>query len=154
MKERLEKLRNWLRGHVVSPSTPKVIVLSNFEFDSNEFNGNFKITLDNLRFITGFKFSVDISGRYEISSPLYVSPMGAPASYPSIELTEETADGITKLINGFFPKVKPLGIDKVSGVFIDRNTPMRDRVIDIKEVTWVINEMKTEGFKLKSELEK
>ena len=152
MNEKIEKLRNWLRGHVVSPSTPKVVVLSNIDFDWKELSGSFNVTLDNLRLISGFKFSVDISGKYQISPPLYVSPMGVPASYPSIELTEETTNEITKLINDFFPKVKPLGIDKETGVFIDRNVPMSDRVVDREELNWVVDELSTEGFKMRGTL--
>lgn len=152
MNEKIEKLRNWLRGHVVSPSTPKVVVLSNIDFDWKELSGSFNVTLDNLRLISGFRFSVDISGKYQISPPLYVSPMGVPASYPSIELTEETTNEITKLINDFFPKVKPLGIDKETGVFIDRNVPMSDRVVDREELNWVVDELSTEGFKMRGTL--
>ena len=152
MNEKIEKLRNWLRGHVVSPSTPKVVVLSNIDFDWKELSGSFNVTLDNLRLISGFRFSVDISGKYQISPPMYVSPMGVPASYPSIELTEETTNEITKLINDFFPKVKPLGIDKETGVFIDRNVPMSDRVVDREELNWVVDELSTEGFKMRGTL--
>ena len=154
MNEKITKLRNWLRGHVVSPSTPNVITLSDFEFDPQEFKGGFKLTLDNLRFISGFRFSVDISGAYEIAPPLYISPMGVPASYPSIELTEITTNEITRLINNFFPRLKPLGIDKETKVFIDRNTPMLSRVKDIQELSWVIGEIQNEGFQLKSNFKK
>ena len=152
MNEKIEKLRNWLRVHVVSPSTPKVVVLSNIDFDWKGLSGSFNVTLDNLRLISGFRFSVDISGKYQISPPMYVSPMGVPASYPSIELTEETTNEITKLINDFFPKVKPLGIDKETGVFIDRNVPMSDRVVDREELNWVVDELSTEGFKMRGTL--
>ena len=152
VNEKIEKLRNWLRGNVVSPSTPKVITLSDFEFDFKDFNGTFKVTLDNLRFISGFRFSIDISGKSEISPPMFISPMGVPASYPSIELTEETTNEITKLINDFFPKVKPLGIDKETSVFIDRNVPMSDRVVDPKELNWVVDEVSSEGFELRGTL--
>lgn len=154
VNEKIEKLRNWLRGHVVSPSTPKVITLSDFEFDFKDFNGTFKVTLDNLRFISEFRFSIDVSGRYEISPPMFISPMGLPSSYPSIELTEETTDEITKLINDFFPKVKPFGIDKISGVMIDRNTSSKDRVADIEDVIWKMNKISDKKFELSCEISK
>ncbi|QWC95851.1 hypothetical protein G6733_03560 [Polynucleobacter paneuropaeus] len=154
MNEKIKKLRNWLRGYVVSPSTPKVVILSNFEFDLKEFKGSFRLTLDNLRFISGFSFSVDISGRYEIAPPLYVSPMGVPASYPSIELTDETNEAIAYLINEFFPKIKPLGLEKNTEKFIDRNTAMWDRVVDAQHVSWVINQITSKDFELNCSLEK
>ena len=152
MNSKLDELHNFLRGNVVSPSTPKVIVLSDFEFDTEDFKGSFKLTLDSDVMKERFRFGIEIDGRYEISPPLYVSPMGVPASYPSIELTEETTNEITKLINDFFPKVKPLGIDKETGVFIDRNVPMSDRVVDREELNWVVDELSTEGFKMRGTL--
>ena len=151
MSERLEELHNWLRGNVVSPSTPKVIVLTNFEVNWKTFDGEFTLKLDSDEMKDKFKFSIEIDGKYQISPPFYVSPMGIPGSYPKIDLTEETNERIEKLINDFFPKLKPLGIDKESGLIIDRNNPMIDRVIDVQDVTWVINEISTKGFNLKSE---
>lgn len=150
MTDKLEKLHNFLRGNVISPSTPKLITLSDFKFDPKDMSGSFSLTLENVKFLSRFKFSVEIDGRYQISPPLYVSPIGVPSSYPSIQLTDETNERIEKLVNDFFPRLKPLGIDMESGLMIDRNNPMIDRVIDIQDVTWVINEISTEGFKLSS----
>lgn len=151
MTERLEKLHDFLRDNVISPSTPKVIILSDFEFNFKDLKGSFKLKLD-LDVMKGrFRFGVQIDGRYEISPPFHISPLGVPCSFPKIELTDETYERVEKLINDFFPKIKPLGIDKGSGLMIDRNNPMIDRVIDVQDVTWVINEISTEGFFLKSE---
>lgn len=150
MTDKFEKLHNFLRGNVISPSTPKLITLSDFKFDPKDMSGSFSLTLENVKFLSRFKFSVEIDGRYQISPPLYVSPIGVPSSYPSIQLTDETNERIEKLVNDFFPRLKPLGIDMESGLMIDRNNPMIDRVIDIQDVTWVINEISTEGFKLSS----
>jgi len=152
MNEKIEKLRNWLIGNVISPSTPKVIVLSDFEFNFQDFKGSFKLKLDSDVMRERFDFGVQIDGRYAISPPFHISPLGVPGSFPKIELTDETNERIEKLINNFFPKLKPLGIDKESGLVIDRNNPMIDRVFDVQEVTWVINEISSRYFNLKSEL--
>jgi 5'-deoxynucleotidase YfbR-like HD superfamily hydrolase len=92
---------------------------------------------------------VEIDGRYQISPPLYVSPIGVPSSYTSIELTDETNELIEKLINDFFPKVKPLGIDKMTEKFISRDTPMVDRLIDKDCLDWFVDEIERDGFQLK-----
>jgi len=152
MTDRKEQLHNFLRGNVVSPSTPKVIVLSDFEFNFKDFKGSFKLKLDSDVMKERFRFGVQIDGRYEISPPFHISPLGVPTSFPKVELTDETNKKIEKLINDFFPKIKPLGIDKESGSMIDRNNPMIERVIDVQDVTWVINEILTKGFNLKSEI--
>ena len=152
MKTKIEKLHNWLRGHVISPSTPKEIVLSNFEFDKDEFSGSFNLTLDNVRFTQIFDFSVDMSGRYQIHPPMHFSPLGVPASYASIELTDETSNSIEKLINQFFPKVKPFGIDKTTDEFIDRNTSMRQRIINYDELNLALNELLNKNFELRASI--
>lgn len=150
MTDKLENLHSFLRGNVLSPSTPQVITLSNFEFNFKDFKGSFKLKLDSDVMKERFHFGVQIDGRYEISPPFHISPLGVPGSFPKIELTDETNERIEKLINDFFPRLKPLGIDMESGLMIDRNNPMIDRVIDIQDLTWVINEISTEGFKLSS----
>ncbi|MDH6421605.1 hypothetical protein M2131_001546 [Polynucleobacter sphagniphilus] len=149
MTDKLEKLHNFLRGNVISPSTPKLITLSDFKFDPKDMSGSFSLTLENVKFLSRFKFSVEIDGRYQISPPLYVSPIGVPSSYPSIELTDETSKLIEKLINDFFPKVKPLGIDEMTEKFISRDTPMVDRLIDKDYLDWFIDEIERDGFQLK-----
>jgi len=148
MSERLEELHNWLRGNVVSPSTPKVIVLTNFEVNWKTFDGEFTLKLDSDEMKDKFKFSIEIDGKYQISPPFYVSPMGIPGSYPKIDLTEETTDTVTSMINNFFPKMKPLGLDSESGLMIDRNTPIKDRVVDIEDVIWKMNKVLTDRFQL------
>lgn len=132
MSNRKEKLQDWLGENVLSPSSPKVVTLSDFEFDSKNFKGSFVLTLDSNVMTERFRFGVQIDGRYEISPPFHISPLGVPASFPKIELTDETKERIEKLINEYFPKMKPLGIDKESGSMIDRNNPMIDRVIDVQ----------------------
>jgi hypothetical protein len=154
VNEKIEKLRNWLRVHVVSPSTPQAITLSDFEFNTKDISGSFCLTLDNVKFISRFDFDVQMNGQYEIYPPLFVSPMGVPASYPSIELTDETKIMIEELLNNFFPKVKPLGIDRETGEFITRNTPMVKRLIDIDSLESIKEEVMEEGFQLKFEVKK
>jgi hypothetical protein len=149
MSKKLEQLHDFLRGNVVSPVTPKEIVLFDFEFDTKEFKGSFQLKLDSDAMKERFTFSNQIDGKYEISPPFHISPLGVPASYPKIELTEETTTQIKKLIDDTFPILKPLGLDKVTGKMIDRNTPKRERIIDISDVIWKTNQWITDGFELK-----
>jgi hypothetical protein len=148
MSEKLNDLHNFLRGNVVSPSTPKVITLFDFEFDWDQFKGSFSLKVDSDEMKERFTFQVEIDGKYEISPPLYISPLGVPGSYPKIELTEDTTDSVTSLINDFFPKMKPLGLNSKTVTMIDRNTPIKDRVVDLDEVIWKMNKLLTDGFQL------
>ena len=147
-----EKLQKYLSENVISPPTPEIIILSNFKFDIREFKGSFKITLDNLSYISDFNFSADITGRYGIHVPLYISPLSVPASYPSIDLTADTEEGIENLINQNFPKLKPFGLNRETGEMIDRQTKLEVRIIDKNQVALIINKIKMKDFELKINL--
>jgi hypothetical protein len=148
MTKKLNDLHNFLRGNVVSPSTPNVITLFDFEFDWDQFKGSFSLKVDSDEMKERFTFQVEIDGRYEVSPPFYISPLGVPNSYPKIELTEETTDIVTSMINEFFPKIKSLGLDGHSGRMIDRDTSFKDRIIDVKDVDLKMNKISVKGFKL------
>ena len=148
MSKKLDDLHNFLRGNVVSPSTPKTITLFDFKFDWEEFYGSFSLKLDSDIMNERFTFQVENDGKYEISPPLYISPLGVPGSYPKIELTEDTTDSVTSIINEFFPKMKPLGLDSQTDTMIDRDTSIKDRIMDVKDVDLKMNKVCTNGFKL------
>ncbi len=152
MSHKSEQLQHWLKNNVISPATPKHIVLSNITFDKNELNGKFILTLDNERLTQFFRFSVDISGIYQIHPPMHISPLGVPGSYASIELTEETVSRIEKLINDFFPKIKPLGIDETSGELIDTKTDIKKRIISSNELNLVLNTLSDMNFQLRTSI--
>lgn len=147
MSEKLDDLHNFLRGNVVSPSTPKTITLYDFEFDWEKFEGSFSLKLDSDVMKERFSFQVEIDGKYEISPPFYISPLGVPVSYPKIELTEDTTDSITSMINEFFPRIKPLGLDVQTDTMIDRDTSFKDRIIDVKDFDLKMNKISAKGFK-------
>jgi hypothetical protein len=70
MTDKLENLHNFLRGNVVSPSTPKVITLFDFEFNWEKFQGSFSLKLDSDVMKDRFGFQVEIDEKNNINTYL------------------------------------------------------------------------------------
>lgn len=146
MSDKLEQLHQFLDKNVASFATPSSIMLSEFKFNPDNFEGSFKLTMDQIIIEDRFHFSAEIDGKYGIYSPMYISPLGVPASYPAIKLTSEANRRIKDLINGFFPKLRPFGLNKETDAMIDGQTPKVDRLIDSKSIQNVIGQISKQDF--------
>jgi hypothetical protein len=86
----LENVDEWLEKNVQVFPEPKVITLSNFK--KKDFGGEFTLTLDSAALID--KISFDNwplnSTLIKIYLPMFHSPLGVPASYAAIEITDNT----------------------------------------------------------------
>jgi hypothetical protein len=91
-----------------------------------------------------FDFSIGIDGNYHYSVPMFVSPLGAPASFAAIELSPETRKAITQALNQMFPKILPFGLHPVSKQFINSHTPISERILD-KSAIQPLNELIASG---------
>ena len=120
----------WLAENVESPKTPLKIDLQITNFDWKSFSGNCKLFFDGIELSDIFEISLDISGKYSLKPPIFCSPLGAPASYAAIELTETTYQAIDTQLNQFLPKMLPYGINHLTGEMIDGSTPILKRVIE------------------------
>ncbi len=148
MSERIKNLQKWLDENVIVPPEPKLIIIDQIEVNWEEFTGSFSLTLDSVQMKEKFGFSVEIDGKYRISPPFYHSPLGVPATYAQIELSDDSYSRIESMLNDFFPKMKPLGLDKLSGTIIYGDTPIKERVINIEDVKEKMKKTAKEGFQL------
>ena len=86
----VEAVGEWLEENVLVCPEPKIINLSNFR--QTEDGGKFTLTLDSITVINniGFNNWPLNSSLVAIYMPMHCSPMGAPASYPAVEITNNT----------------------------------------------------------------
>ena len=152
MNERIKNLQKWLDENVIVPPEPKSILISQIEVNWDEFSGSFSLILDSVEMKERFKFRVEIDGKYRISPPFYHSPLGVPATYAQIELSDESNYRIESMLNDFFPKMKPLGLDKASGKMICGNTPIKERVINVEDVIVKMSVTSEKGFQLRNNM--
>lgn len=128
--DHVKKVHEWVEKNKQSFSTPKTIVLDEIEFDWEEFDGSFSLQLDDIRINERYDLSLGIDGKYEYSGPMFISPLGAPASFAAIELTDETEVAITNALNQMLPKMAAFGLHPVTKEFINRSTPLSSRILD------------------------
>ena len=123
-KERWEKLAEWLEEHVAKYPEPECVTLSDFRVDWNTFSGDFRISFDSVAFAKKLKFSPDVSGKAEFFLPMFVSPLGVPASYAAIKITEKTYEAILRGLWETIPRLRGAGLDPKTGREIKAAFPM------------------------------
>jgi hypothetical protein len=55
---------------------------------------------------------------------MFTSPLGVPASYRAIGITSNTDKAISEALRLTFPKLKPLGRNRVTGIEITYQSPV------------------------------
>lgn len=132
-KEHIQQVRQWLEENVQLYFTPKKVTLHSFEVDWDELSGSFRVLLDDNDLPHRFSFEIDTSGKAEFFLPMFHSPLGAPASYGAINLSESTSKAILEGLREAIPKVRGCGRNRETGLEITNCTPINDRVIDHEE---------------------
>lgn len=132
--EHIKEVSRWLDENVATYPTPRAIALSGFEVDWEQMAGCFYLSLDDQRIPEPFRISLAQNGWMQFTPPMFTSPLGAPASYAVVELTEETSTAITKVLHSIFPRLKPMGLDQETGELIGQRTPVSDRIKDQEEL--------------------
>jgi hypothetical protein len=130
VNEHLQEVRQWLRENVRNPDTPNEIEISDVRFDWSRMSGSFTLSLDGSPVLDRFSVWVEITGRVTFAPPMFVSPLGAPASYAAVNLTQRTEEGILQALQEIFPKVRPYGWHKDIDLIIDATTPFQRRILD------------------------
>ena len=128
--EHVKKVHEWVETNKQRFPTPKSMVIDEIEFEWKHFSGSFLLKLDDTKIEERFSFSLGIDGKYGYCVPIFGSPLGAPASFAAVELSDETDMAITQALNNFFPKIVGFGLHPISREFINSSTPIGKRIID------------------------
>jgi hypothetical protein len=71
---------------------------------------------------------MEMTGVPKFYYPMFTSPLGVPASYRAIEITSNTHNAISEALKRTFPKLKPLGKNKDTGIEITYQSSVEARV--------------------------
>ncbi len=132
-QKHVEQVRQWLKENVKEYPTPKKVTLYSFEIDWSDLSGSFRLLLDDNELPEKLTFGIDQSGKPAFYPPMFHSPLGAPASYHAINLTESTSNAILRALRKTIPRVMAFGIYRETGKEIFSHTPMQDRILDKEE---------------------
>jgi hypothetical protein len=79
------------------------VTSSGFCVNASEYEASFNITLDDEKIPRRFTFSLQINGKPELGFPIFTSPLGVPASFSAVQLSEEMVSAVESLLRGTRP---------------------------------------------------
>ena len=141
-QERPKELEEWLQANVLIIPEPQAVTLFSFSLNWSDWSGKFKVKFDDFEFQEWISFRVGDNGRPKFDFPIFTSPLNVPASFSAIRLTETTKLAIEEGLNCTFPRLKPLGKNRDTGIEITYSTPISERISDrqIEAARQLVNE--------------
>jgi len=127
-RQHLEAVWAWLDENTVTVPEPNTVTLYDFRVDWSSWSGSFRIKFDDVLHEDRFQFSDNGTGKVRFSLPMFVSPLGAPASYPALEISKRTREAIQRALDTTFPKITPHGRNRKTGIETTVSTPITDRL--------------------------
>jgi hypothetical protein len=128
--ERKRAIEAWLDANVLVPPRPSQISISDLKFDWENGRGSFLLSLDSQALEDRFDLWIAIDGKVNFGVPMFVSPMGVPASFAAIALDEDTRAAIQRALDRVFPEYFSYGRHKGRRRYIDAYTPLMRRIKD------------------------
>ena len=125
---RLKDLQVWLAENVIEIPEPQEVTLFDFEMNWSKWSGKFKVRFDEFECQDTFGLEMEMTGFPKFYFPMFTSPLGVPASYRAIEITSNTHNAISEALRLTFPKLKPLGKSRDTGIQIMYNSPIEARL--------------------------
>ena len=120
----LEMVKEWLRENVRKYDLVDYITLDSFRWPkSDDYRGSFSASLDGAGGRETFHFYADAAGEIKLQWPMFVSPLGAPASYAAINLQPEMEASLLVGIQSVVPGLKPFGLCHDTKQLITTETP-------------------------------
>ena len=126
--DRHEKLQAWLKDNVLIIPEPKVVTLHSFNVDWSEWRGWFRVKFDDFEIEDALDFGIENTGRPTFHLPIFTSPLGVPVSFASIEITSKTHQAIGMALQQTFPRLKPFGRNRETGIEITQSSSINDRI--------------------------
>ena len=125
---RLKELQVWLAENATEIPEPQEVTLFDFEMNWSKWSGKFKVRFDEFECQDTFGLEMEMTGFPKFYFPMFTSPLGVPASYRAIEITSNTHNAISEALRLTFPKLKPLGKSRDTGIQIMYNSPIEARL--------------------------
>lgn len=133
LRSHVQAVEEWLTKNVRVYPTPSHITLRQIHLDRTKLKGKAELLLGDAETSEELALWMSETGWLTFSPPLFHSPLGAPATYGAIELTENTKQAITAAVQGLLPRLIPLGINPKTKEWVTMSTPLLERIADAHE---------------------
>ena len=133
-RDHIQAVMEWLEKNVRVYPTPSRISIRQIRLDSNTLRGQALLFVGDE--LTGEELTLRMgdAGWLTFTPPLFHSPLGAPATYGAIELTDKTTQAVSAAIQGLLPRLLPFGINPKTQEWVTASTPLRERISDAAEL--------------------
>jgi hypothetical protein len=142
------ELKRWLEEHTHEIQTAKTLRLYNFRINWKTMDGSCTLELDNPEIPIKVSLSLQADARLATHFPMHHSPLGIPASFPSVVVSQEIASAIAKAIHENFPRLRGTGLHKDIGREITIGSPLSVRVINQQEFEIARDRISKKGFEI------
>jgi len=144
--DHVEAVMRWLDDHVLVFDTPHELTIFDVQADSETYKGSFRLKLDEVildstKLEDPFTFSLGQNGKPSWYIPMFYSPLGAPASYGAIKLSDETERAIQQQLDRLLPRMRPLGLDHERGILLTYDASLEDRMLDANDYQRCFSEL-------------
>ena len=127
-QERPKELQEWLEANILVIPEPRAVSLYCFDVNWSEWSGKFRVKFNDFEFQESLSFKVGENGWPKFDLPMFTSPLNLPASFSAIRLTETTKLAIDAGLHRSFPRLKPLGRNRETGIEITYSSPISSRI--------------------------
>lgn len=148
VREHIEAVRQWLEKNVRVYPTPASITLCHIALHPERFSGTATLLIGDEQLGEDLSLRMDETGWLTCSLPMFHSPLGAPASYGAIEITEPAQRALSAAVRSLLPRLLPLGLHPVSKEWITTSTPLRQRVLDQAEFDAALERVAQADFRV------
>lgn len=146
LRSHVQAVEEWLHKNVRVYPTPSHITLRQIQLDRTKLSGKAKLLLGDAENDEELTLRMSETGWLTFSLPLFHSPLGAPATYGAIELTENTMQTVTSAIRGLLPRLMPLGVNPKTKEWVTMSTPLGERIADTLEFNAVFERITHPDF--------
>ncbi len=147
-RDHINAVHKWVKENTRVYSTPSHITLHNIRLNRQTLNGTAELLVGDQATGETISLDVEITGWLKYYLPMFNSPLGAPASYSAIELTESTEQAISFAVRNLLPQLLPLGLHPTSSEWVTTSTPIEERIRDRDEFDTAFSRISEPGFKL------
>jgi len=124
----VKEVHDWVDAHVQIIETADRVTLREFSWEREDARSvNFVLSIEGQGDHRCY-FRGGDDGDVHFILPQFHSPLGAPASYPAIELSEAVDLAVRTGLRSLMPRLKPCGTDPVTGEQVTFASSLRDRL--------------------------
>lgn len=134
-KSHVEQVAEFLQQHTFNGMEARHYAVVDLAIDwqwyPGDLKGTFYLELDGVKFPEAFRFSFGCTPQVELQLPMFFSPLGAPASFPRIDLPKDVIGQMSSEIGRILPPVR--------GILWDhpRDAPITFRMAaDLDALAW------------------